>query len=128
MPGLHGSGLTSMNAKAEHSRSGRGAARSAPPPADQQRRKRPPIRKVMPMVWKLMRPRRWLMLLGLVLVGINRLAGLVLPVSTKPFIDEVLRQHHTNKLLPIVEVVVAAAVVQALTSFSLTQLMSKAAQ
>ncbi|MGB7189814.1 MAG: ABC transporter ATP-binding protein [Acidobacteriaceae bacterium] len=82
----------------------------------------------MPMVWKLMRPRRWLMLLGLVLVGINRLAGLVLPVSTKPFIDEVLRQHHTNKLLPIVEVVVAAAVVQAITSFSLTQLMSKAAQ
>jgi ABC-type multidrug transport system fused ATPase/permease subunit len=128
MPGLHGSSLNSINAKAEHSRAGRGAARSAPPPADDQRRKRPPIRKVMPLVWKLMRPRRWLMLLGLILVGINRLAGLVLPLSTKPFIDEVLRQHHTNKLLPIVEVVVAAAVVQAVTSFSLTQLMSKAAQ
>lgn len=128
MPGLHGSALTSINAKAEHSRSGRGAARSAPPPEDKQRRKRPPIRKIMPLVWKLMRPRRWLMLLGLVLVGINRLAGLVLPISTKPFIDQVLRQHHTNKLLPIVEVVVAAAVVQAITSFSLTQLMSKAAQ
>jgi subfamily B ATP-binding cassette protein MsbA len=75
-----------------------------------------------------MRPRRWLMLLGLVLVGVNRLSGLVLPVSTKPFIDQVLRQHHTDKLLPLVEVVVGAAILQAITSFALTQLMSKAAQ
>jgi subfamily B ATP-binding cassette protein MsbA len=83
---------------------------------------------VMPIVWQLMRPRRWLMLLGLVLVGINRLASLVLPLSTKPFIDTVLRQHRTNKLLPLVEVVFTAAIIQAVTSFLLTQLMSKAAQ
>lgn len=82
----------------------------------------------MPMVWRLMRPRRWLMLLGLVLVGINRLSGLVLPISTKPFIDNVLRQHQTQMLLPLVLAVVGAAIVQAITSFSLTQLMSKAAQ
>lgn len=75
-----------------------------------------------------MRPRRWLMLLGLVLVGINSMASLVLPVSTKPFIDQVLRQHQVQRLLPLVLVVVAAALVRALTSFSLTQLMSKAAQ
>lgn len=80
------------------------------------------------MVWRLMRPRRWIMLLGLLLVGINRLSGLVLPISTKPFIDQVLRQHHTDKLLPLVEVVVGAAILQAITSFCLTQLLSKAAQ
>lgn len=124
MPGMRGSNLGSMTASAERSRSGRGHARGAPEPP----RNRPPVRKVLPLVWKLMRPRRWLMLLGLLLVGINRLAGLVLPLSTKPFIDQVLRQHMTNKLLPLVAVVVSAAIIQAITSFSLTQLMSKAAQ
>jgi subfamily B ATP-binding cassette protein MsbA len=89
---------------------------------------RPPLSKVVPEIWELMRPRRWLILLGLLLVGINRFAGLVLPWSTKPFIDTVLRQHHANKLLPLVGVVFTAAVIQAVTSFSLAQLMSKAAQ
>lgn len=126
MPGLHGaSNLRGMAAKAERTRAPRGPA---PPANDQEKKSRPPIGRIMPIVWRLMRPRRWLMLLGLVLVGVNRLAGLVLPVSTKPFIDKVLRQHHTNMLLPLVEVVVGAAILQAITSFSLTQLMSKAAQ
>ncbi len=121
---MRGSNLGSMTAKAERARSGRGSARGASEPP----RKKPPIRKVLPMVWKLMRPRRWLMLLGLVLVGVNRFAGLVLPFSTKYFIDNVLRQHQANWLLPLVAIVVGAAIIQAITSFSLTQLMSKAAQ
>src|SRR5690242_20688291 len=117
MPGMRGLSLGTMTAKAERTRSARGAAARSPEPP----RRRPQIRKVMPMVWKLMRPRRWIMLLGLILVGVNRLAGLVLPLSTKPFIDQVLRQHQTNRLLPLVEVVVSAAIIQAITSFSLTQ-------
>lgn len=128
MPSLRGSRLSSMSAKAERSGSPHGVRSVPSPSASGEKRKRPPIRKIMPMVWKLMRPRRWLMLLGLVLVGINSLASLVLPISTKPFIDKVLRQHQTQKLLPLVLVVVAAALVRAITSFSLTQLMSKAAQ
>ena len=44
----------------------------------------------MPEVWRLVRPRRWLLLFGLLLVAINRVAGLVLPLSTKYFIDTVL--------------------------------------
>ncbi|HEX5234390.1 MAG TPA: ABC transporter ATP-binding protein [Silvibacterium sp.] len=94
----------------------------------------------MPEVWQLIRPRRWLILFGLILVGINRLAGLVLPISTKPFIDLVLHkyqadrflwvlhQHNADKLSTLVEIVLSAAAIQAITSFSLTQLMSKAAQ
>lgn len=126
MPGLHGgSNLRGMAAKAERTHTSR---RPVPAPKGDEKKSRPPIGRIMPIVWRLMRPRRWLMLLGLVLVGVNRLAGLVLPISTKPFIDRVLRQHHTNLLLPLVEVVVGAAILQAITSFSLTQLMSKAAQ
>lgn len=128
MPGMRGgSSFGSMSARAERG-SAHGSKHGVKRPSAAEKRKRPPIRKIMPIVWRLMRPRRWLMLLGLVLVGINRLAGLVLPLSTKPFIDKVLRQHQTHMLLPLVEVVVGAAVVQAVTSFSLTQLMSKAAQ
>jgi len=126
MPGIRsGPGLGSISAKAERTSSTRGAIRAA---AVDQPKRRPPISKVLPEVWKLMRPRRWLMLFGLVLVAINRMAGLVLPLSTKFFIDTVLHKHQVGKLLPLVEVVFAAAAVQAVTSFSLTQLMSKAAQ
>lgn len=130
MPAIRGgSNLSAMSATAErtgHS-SGRASAAAAQP-ADGERKRRPPLKKVLPEVWQLIRPRRWLILFGLILVGINRMASLVLPLSTKYFIDSVLRQHHAGKLLPIIEAVLAAAVVQAITSFSLAQLMSKAAQ
>jgi subfamily B ATP-binding cassette protein MsbA len=118
-----------MSAKAERAGSTRGVMRAAAADASTGApKRRPPIRKVLPEVWQLIRPRRWLILFGLILVAINRMAGLVLPYSTKPFVDNVLRQHHANKLLPLVELVFFAAIIQAVTSFSLTQLMSKAAQ
>lgn len=129
--------IGSMSAKAERTHSSRSAAAR---PSEEPPRRRPPLRKVMPEVWELMRPRRWLVLIGLILVGVNRLAGLVLPLSTKQFIDLVMHQytrdrfllvlhrHHADKLLTLVEIVLTAAAIQAITSFSLTQLMSKAAQ
>jgi subfamily B ATP-binding cassette protein MsbA len=83
---------------------------------------------VLPEVWKLMRPRRWLLALGFVLMVINRVAALVLPYSTKFLIDTVINKHHMDKLRPLVLFVLAATLVQGLTSFSLTQLLSKAAQ
>lgn len=130
MPAIRGgSNFSAMSASAERTGSASGRTRAAAAqPADTGPKRRPPLKKVMPEVWQLIKPRRWLILFGLVLVGINRMASLVLPLSTKYFIDAILRQHHAGKLLPIIEAVLAAAVVQAITSFSLTQLMSKAAQ
>ncbi|MDI3254417.1 ABC transporter ATP-binding protein [Pseudacidobacterium ailaaui] len=110
--------------RAERSGGSRAHLRTAEDPA----KKKPDFRKVLPEIWKLIRPRRWVLLLGLLLMAINRVAGLVLPASTKFFIDTVLRQHHEDKLLPLVSVVFAATAIQAVTSFSLTQLLSKAAQ
>jgi subfamily B ATP-binding cassette protein MsbA len=61
---------------------------------------------------------------------VNRVAGLVLPISSKPLLDTVLSpQHPRADLLPrIIALVFSAMLVQAITSFSLTQLLSKAGQ
>jgi len=111
--------------RAERSGGHRSALRAA---AGDQLKKKTDLKKVLPEIWKLIRPRRGLLLFGLGLMAVNRVAGLVLPASTKYLIDTVLRQHHAEKLLPLVGVVFAATAIQAVTSFSLTQLLSKAAQ
>jgi len=73
-------------------------------------------------------PRRGLLGLGLLLILVNRLAGLVLPGTTKFLIDDVVQKRNIALLTPLALVAGAALLVQALTSFSLTQLLSKAAQ
>jgi ABC-type multidrug transport system fused ATPase/permease subunit len=86
------------------------------------------LRAVWPEVWKLMRPRRGLLAVGFVLMVINKVAGFVLPYSSKFLIDNVVGKHQTAMLRPLVFSVLFATVVQGVTSFSLTQLLSKAAQ
>src|SRR6202011_296536 len=86
------------------------------------------LRAVAPAVWDLMRPRRGLLALGFVLMVINRVSGLVLPYSTQFLIDGVIGKHHTALLKPLVLGVLLATLIQGVTSFSLTQLLSKAAQ
>ncbi len=86
------------------------------------------MKSVMPMIGELVRPRRALLSFGLVLLLIGRLAGLVLPASTKFLIDDVINKHRPDKLLMLVLVVASATLIQGITSFSLTQLLSKEAQ
>jgi ABC-type multidrug transport system fused ATPase/permease subunit len=84
--------------------------------------------KALPEIWALLRPRKGILLLCLLLMSINRIAGLALPFSPKYFFDDVIAKHKTEMLLPLVLVVVGATIVQGITSFSLTQLLSKSAQ
>ena len=84
--------------------------------------------KNLPDVWTLMKPRRGLLALGFVLMAINRLSGLVLPASTKYLVDNVISKRQIQMLTPIVAGVLGATVIQGLTSFTLTQLLSKSAQ
>ena len=86
------------------------------------------LKAVWPEVWKLMRPRRALLALGFLLMVINKVAGFVLPYSSKYLIDNVVTKHQTGLLRPLVFSVLLATLVQGVTSFSLTQLLSKAAQ
>src|SRR5437016_1223873 len=89
---------------------------------------RPKLRAVWPLVWELIQPRRGLLALGFVLMVINRVASLVLPYSTRFLIDSVIIKRHTQLLKPLVLAVLVATLIQGITSFSLTQLLSKAAQ
>ncbi len=82
----------------------------------------------LPEIWALLHPRRGMLLLGLFLVAINRVAGLILPGSSKYLFDNVIDKHQVNLLLPIVLAVVGATLLQGVTSFTLTQLLSKSAQ
>ena len=66
--------------------------------------------------------------MSLALIAINRAAGLVVPGSTKFLIDGVIGKHLADLLLPLVGAVVVATVVQGVTSFVLTQSLSKTAQ
>ncbi len=86
------------------------------------------LRVVWPVLGELFRPRRSLLALGLVLMVINRVSGLVLPYSTKFLIDTVIVKRHFEMLKPLVLLVLLATIIQGVTSFSLTQLLSKAAQ
>jgi subfamily B ATP-binding cassette protein MsbA len=86
------------------------------------------LKSVLPLLKDLIRPRRGLLALGFLLMVVNRLCGLVLPASTKYLIDGVIGKHRADLLEPLVLAVLGATVVQGITSFTLTQLLSKEAQ
>ena len=89
---------------------------------------KPKLADAWPHAWRLIRPRRKLLAVGFVLMIINRFCGLALPAASKPFVDGVLINHKSNMLLLIIAFVLGATLIQATTSYSLTQLLSKAAQ
>src|SRR3569833_1901908 len=66
--------------------------------------------------------------IGMVLMVINRVSGLILPWTSKYLIDDIITKHHAEKLLPLAGIAAAATVVQAITAFSLSQVVSIAAQ
>src|SRR5207245_6202092 len=78
-------------------------------------------REFQELVW----PRKRLLGIGLGLILINRVAGLVLPATTKFLIDDVIGKHNVALLTPLALAVGAAVVIQAVTSYTLTQLLSK---
>jgi ABC-type multidrug transport system fused ATPase/permease subunit len=84
--------------------------------------------KLLPHVWELIRPRRAILVLGFTLMLINRLAGFVLPISSRYLFDYVILKRQINLLTPIVLAIVAATIVQGITDYSLTQILSKSSQ
>ena len=80
------------------------------------------------MIRELVHPRRGLLAGSFLVLLVGRVGGLVLPYSTKILIDKVIGKHRPDLLLPLVGAVLAATVIQGLSSFSLTQLLSKEGQ
>ena len=86
------------------------------------------LKNIWPDLREMILPRRKLLAGGLVLMVINRLSGMVLPYSTKFLIDNVLGKHQVAMLKWIVLSVLGATMIQGVTSFTLTQLLSKSGQ
>ena len=73
-------------------------------------------------------PRRNLLFVGLILIVISRLSGLVLPWASKYLVDEVIANKNLELLKILLIGVVASILVQAITSFALTRILSVEAQ
>ena len=66
--------------------------------------------------------------LGLFLMLINRVAGMVLPATSKYLIDDVIGKRQAEMLVPLALAAGGATLVQAVTSFGLSQVLGVAAQ
>jgi subfamily B ATP-binding cassette protein MsbA len=95
-------------------------------------KKKPKKKLDSAVVWREARALVWArwgrISIGLGLMLINRLAGLVLPASAKYLIDDVATQGRADLLTPLALAAGAATFVQAITSFSLSQVLGVAAQ
>ena len=80
------------------------------------------------MLKQLVMPRRGKLALGFLLMLINVAMAMVLPYAPKIVLDNIITRKQYALLTPLVLVVFGATVIQALTSFSLTQLLSKEGQ
>lgn len=76
------------------------------------------------IVW----PRRDIVFIGLILIVISRLSGLVLPGATKYLIDDVIGKSDLRMLKLLLLAVIGSIIIQAVTSFLLTRILSVEAQ
>ena len=123
-------GSMSQTVEAAPTRASRTPTRPAAPPSsdDAPAKKRMSLGSVRHAFHTIVWPRRKLVLVGLLLVAVNRLSGLVLPGSTKFLIDDVIANSDTELLRVLLVVVAAALLVQSVTSYLLTRLLSVEAQ
>jgi subfamily B ATP-binding cassette protein MsbA len=84
------------------------------------------------VVWRESRALLWeyrvTLAIGLSLTLVNRLASFVLPMGSKALIDTVIAQNRSDLLITIAAAVAGATLVQAGTSFAISQVVSLAGQ
>src|SRR6266851_6415621 len=121
-------GMRSQRGMASRAERGHGTRRGREDAADSIKKKAPRVMDQLPEILTLMRPRRSLLAMGMVLMAINRVSGLALPFTTKYLVDNVMIHHQSRLLMPLVGGVLFATLLQGVTSYTLTQTLSKAAQ
>jgi ABC-type multidrug transport system fused ATPase/permease subunit len=89
---------------------------------------RPKPIKVMPEIWKLVGPLRWILAESFVLMIVNRVCGFAMPVASRYLINDVMYKHDLGKLPLILGGVVFATFIQGVTTFILNQQLSIAGQ
>ncbi len=108
-------------------RSERGSGSSRPLPATD-KKGRPGLSVVWIEARDVIWARRYRLAVGFVLMGIGRIAGLVLPASSKYLIDDVVAKGKGDLLVPLAAAAGLATLFQASTSFALSQLLGVTAQ
>jgi subfamily B ATP-binding cassette protein MsbA len=120
-----GTGRTRSESEGDRAKSG-AATGGAGPGAEKSATSR--FRDAWPEARRLLWRHRRSLGIGLVLMVLNRLAGLVLPGSSKFLIDDVIGEGNMEFLLPIAGAALLATIVQSSTSFALSQVVSIAGQ
>lgn len=92
------------------------------------KKSKPSMRTVRHAFATIIWPRRNLLLLGLLLIVINRISGLVLPGSTKYLLDDVIPHRNLDLLKILLAAVGVAVLIQSATSYALTRLLAVEAQ
>ena len=95
-----------------------------------QGKRKPDIKKLWPLVWVMLKPRMWILAGGLGLTAIKVLASLTIPQISKRLVDTIInvKPAHPERLPHIVIIVFTATLIQAISSYALTQLLSKEGQ
>ena len=122
-PALLGSSVT-RTSRGE----GRRPSGAAPEEKEKKKKKAPPLSVILRDAGELIAARKGRLLLGFGVLLINRLAGFVLPFMPRYLLDEVLGKGRREILPILVAAAAGATVLQAITSFSLSQILGKAAQ
>jgi subfamily B ATP-binding cassette protein MsbA len=106
----------------------RGTKRAAAAEEPGKKKKAPPFSVIVKDARELIVARKGRLGLGLALLLVNRISGLVLPGTTKFLLDEVIAKGHRQMLGRLVLISGAATLIQAVTSYALSQVLGKAAQ
>jgi ABC-type multidrug transport system fused ATPase/permease subunit len=117
--GLLGGSVTSRLPRGE-GRRGRGE--------EEKKKKTPPLRTILRDAGELVVARKGRLALGFGILFVNRLAGFVIPFMPRYLLDEVLGKGRRELLPTLVLAAAGATLIQAVTSYSLSQVLGKAAQ
>src|SRR5437868_5477460 len=96
--------------------------------ADEKKKKKVNYSSAWVEAKKLIWEARWRLLVGSVLLLVSRLAGMVLPASTKYIGDEVFTKQNYSLIKWIALAIGISTLVQGVTSFALSQILGVAAQ
>jgi ABC-type multidrug transport system fused ATPase/permease subunit len=96
--------------------------------AEEPKKKALPFKVVLRDAVELVGARKGRLAVGLAILLVNRISGLVLPTTARWLIDEVVAKSRREMLPILLAAAAGATVIQAVTSFSLAQLLGKAAQ
>ena len=128
MVSMKGSGAGLRGGMRGGGREGAGRSAIAAKADDPAKKKKTDYANAWPEAKALVLAHKGRLAVGLLLMLVNRVAGLVLPASSKYLIDDVIGKQRAELLVPLALAAGVATLVQAVTSFGLSQVLGVAAQ